>query len=278
MTIMPEWHKHLCEAVGWIQTRYHHIGRKTGAPFLAVVYPPDIEQEVFREWDAQIKSLNSEFMVRELDLLQITRAATNDIGLDTVLETLEDPAPGCNPEQELANLWLTKIAEEKIDPVIKVGERQNDQKLAAEIGNFVVTPALEQLLEEVLEHYTDTILSATDETGVWISGYFGSGKSHLAKIISLLIENRTLEGIPATERFKSQVPPSSQRHDALIRHLSRISQCNTNVLAFNLNTLIGSKDTPLPLVLLNQYYISKGYNSNHIFAKVIESLWASKRS
>ena len=45
MTIMPEWHKHLCEAVGWIQTRYHHIGRKTGAPFLAVVYPPEIEQD-----------------------------------------------------------------------------------------------------------------------------------------------------------------------------------------------------------------------------------------
>lgn len=170
----------------------------------------------------------------------------------------------------IKEIFETKI-EEKIDPVIKVGERENDQKLAAEIGNFVVTPALEQLLEEVLEHYTDTILSATDETGIWISGYFGSGKSHLAKIISLLIENRSLEGIPATERFKSRVPPSSHRHDALIRHLSRISQCNTKVLAFNLNTLIGSKDTALPLVLLNQYYISKGYSSNHIFAKVIES-------
>ena len=170
----------------------------------------------------------------------------------------------------IKEIFETKI-EEKIDPVIKVGERGNDQKLAAEIGNFVVTPALEQLLEEVLEHYTDTILSATDETGVWISGYFGSGKSHLAKIISLLIENRTLDGVPATERFKSRIPSSSQRHDALIRHLSRISQCNTTVLAFNLNTLIGSKDTPLPLVLLNQYYISKGYSSYHIFAKVIES-------
>lgn len=170
----------------------------------------------------------------------------------------------------IKEIFETKI-EEKIDPVIKVGERENDQKLAAEIGNFVVTPALEHLLEEVLEHYTDTILSATDEIGVWISGYFGSGKSHLAKIISLLIENRTLEGVPATERFRSRIPPSSQHHDALVRHLSRISQCNTNVLAFNLNTLIGSKDTPLPLVLLNQYYISKGYSSNHIFAKVIES-------
>jgi hypothetical protein len=109
---MPEWHQHLCEAVGWIQTRYQHIGRKTGAPFLAVVYPPEIEEEVFREWDAQIKCLNSEFQVKDLDLLEITRAATDDIGLDTVLETLNDPAPGSNPELELANLWLTKIAEE----------------------------------------------------------------------------------------------------------------------------------------------------------------------
>ncbi len=170
----------------------------------------------------------------------------------------------------IKEIFETKI-EEKIDPVIKVGERENEQKLAAEIGNFVVTPAIEQILEEVLEHYTDTILSTTDETGVWISGYFGSGKSHLAKIISLLIENRSLDGVPATERFKSRIPASSARHDALIRHLSRISQCKTNVLAFNLNTLIGSKDTPLSLVLLNQYYISKGYSSNHIFAKVIET-------
>ncbi len=112
MTILPEWHKHLCEAVGWLQTRYQHIGRKSGAPFLAVVYPLDIEQDVFQEWDAEIKSLNSEYQVRELDILEITRAATQDIGLETVIETLEDPGPGSNPEQELANIWLTKIADE----------------------------------------------------------------------------------------------------------------------------------------------------------------------
>jgi hypothetical protein len=112
MTIMPEWHQHLCEAVGWVQTRYQHIGRKTGAPFLAVVYPPEIEEDVFKEWGVQIKCLNSEYMVRDLDLLEITRAATDDIGLETVLETLDDPAPGSDPEKELANIWLTKIADE----------------------------------------------------------------------------------------------------------------------------------------------------------------------
>lgn len=161
--------------------------------------------------------------------------------------------------------------EEKIDPVIKVGERQNDKKLAGEIANYIVTPALEKFFDEVLEEYTDTLHSSTDEIGVWISGYFGSGKSHLAKILSLVLENKSLDSISAAERFKNRLPPNDPRTSSIIRHLSRVPHCDTRVLAFNLNTLIGSKETPLPHILLHQYYLSKGYSSNLVFAKVIES-------
>ena len=85
--------------------------------------------------------------------------------------------------------------EERIEPVIKVGDRLDEHKLASEIRNYVVTPTLEKYLDDFLEHYTDTFLNRTEEMGVWISGYFGSGKSHLAKIAALLIENRKLEGL-----------------------------------------------------------------------------------
>lgn len=71
--------------------------------------------------------------------------------------------------------------EEKIDPVVKVAERQDETKLAAEIGSYVVTPTIEKHLDDFLEHYTDTFHLPTSEIGVWISGYFGSGKSYLAK-------------------------------------------------------------------------------------------------
>ncbi|MBI4605443.1 MAG: hypothetical protein HY721_26050 [Planctomycetes bacterium] len=79
----------------------------------------------------------------------------------------------------IREVFETRI-EEKIEPVIKVGERQDARKLAAEIGSYVVTPTIERYLDDFLEHYTDTLRVNTTEIGVWISGYFGSGKSHLA--------------------------------------------------------------------------------------------------
>jgi hypothetical protein len=170
---------------------------------------------------------------------------------------------------KLAEIFETRI-EEKIDPVIKVGEVQDEAKLASEIGAYVVTPTIEKYVDEFLEHFTDSIRLQTTEIGAWISGYFGSGKSHLAKILALLAENRTLQGHPASKRFEGRVPPAAPRRSSILRNLGRLDQCSTRVLAFNLNTLVDSKTTPLPRLLLSQYYQSRGYSSNLLYARVIE--------
>jgi hypothetical protein len=170
---------------------------------------------------------------------------------------------------KLAEIFETRI-EEKIDPVIKVGEVQDEAKLVAEISSYVVTPTIEKFLDEFLEHYTDTFRLQTTEIGAWISGYFGSGKSHLAKILALLVENRTLQGHPAAKRFEGRIPPAAPRRNSILGSLARIDQCSTQVLAFNLNTLVDSKTTPLPRLLLSQYYQARGYSTNLIYARVIE--------
>lgn len=161
--------------------------------------------------------------------------------------------------------------EEKIDPVVKVAERQDESKLAAEIGSYVVTPTIEKYLDDFLEHYTDTYHLPTSETGVWISGYFGSGKSYLAKISALLAENRLLLGVSAADRFLARVPAHAPHRASIQRSLSRFNQCDTQLIGFNINTVADDKTTPLPHVLLSQYYQAKGYSSNFIYARVIEA-------
>jgi len=170
----------------------------------------------------------------------------------------------------IGDLFDTKI-EEKIEPVVKVGDVRDERKLAEEIGSYVVTPTIERYLDDFLEHYTDSIYNPTTEIGVWISGYFGSGKSYLAKIIALLVENLELDGFPASKHFESRLPSDAPRRESILRSLHRISQCHSRMLAFNINTLADSKETPLPRILISQYYQSKGYSSNVLYASVIEA-------
>ncbi|MFO0579206.1 MAG: BREX system P-loop protein BrxC [Polyangia bacterium] len=170
----------------------------------------------------------------------------------------------------IGELFATRI-EDKIEPVIKVGETADEQKLASEIGSYVVTPMIEKYLDDFLEHYTDTFLRESTEIGTWISGYFGSGKSHLAKIMALLANNRPLSGATACDRFAARLPTDAPRRESIKRSLSRMGQCATSVLAFNLNTLADSKHRALPSLLLAQYYQSLGYGGNLLYARVIEA-------
>ncbi len=171
---------------------------------------------------------------------------------------------------KVSEVFETRV-EDKIEPVIKVGERNDTEKLAKEIGSYVVTPMIEEYLDDIIEHYTDTFLKKTTEIGIWISGYFGSGKSHFAKIISLLVGNQDLQGVTASKRFEARVPNDAPRRASIVRSLSRVDECNTDVLAFNLNSLVDSKSRTLPSLLLSQYYQSRGYSSNLIYARVIEA-------
>jgi len=73
-------------------------------------------------------------------------------------------------------------------PIEGVIKADDDRHLETEVDEYVVTREVAKGLSDLADRY----LNETNSNGVWISGFFGSGKSHLLKILSLMLENRTL--------------------------------------------------------------------------------------
>jgi hypothetical protein len=85
---------------------------------------------------------------------------------------------------KIQELFL-KPVERPIDGVIKADDSRN---LQTELEEYVVTRDVALGLDK----FTDRYLHELTANGVWISGFFGSGKSHLLKILSLILDGKPL--------------------------------------------------------------------------------------
>lgn len=118
---MTDWGWKLREAADRIRTRYDHIGRKTGAPFLAVVYPPEAERSVLREWRTLAATLEPEFSIRSVDVLDVTARIVDQFGARALVDSMSDPMPGSDPTSELGSMWTNAVANAVRDAVARSG-------------------------------------------------------------------------------------------------------------------------------------------------------------
>lgn len=99
-------------------------------------------------------------------------------------------------------LLLEDIFEKPVDRAIDgVIKADDEASLRVELDEYVITGEIGQRLEQFLEAYNNYDTS----NGVWISGFFGSGKSHLLKMLALLLENREVDGKTAHEIFTEKL-------------------------------------------------------------------------
>ena len=78
-----------------------------------------------------------------------------------------------------------------INGVVKA-DQLDDSSVWQELDEFVVTRELTKHIDDLVAVLLATIeseINAADKNGVWISGFFGSGKSHFIKVLSYLLEN-----------------------------------------------------------------------------------------
>jgi predicted ATPase len=75
---------------------------------------------------------------------------------------------------------FAKPVDRPIEGVIKADD---DTSLRTEVDEYVLTNEIEKRLERFFDAYNDY----QGANGVWISGFFGCGKSHLLKMLALLL-------------------------------------------------------------------------------------------
>lgn len=95
---------------------------------------------------------------------------------------------------------FAKPIDRDIKGVIKVGQDENEN-IKQELEEYVVTRELQKHFAEFFSSYKQGIVGNTDKMGVWISGFFGSGKSHFLKILSYLLDNQEVDGKNAIDYF-----------------------------------------------------------------------------
>lgn len=86
--------------------------------------------------------------------------------------------------------------QEDIKNVIDLEDR-SEGEIQSEIESYIVTEGIGKHLGEFADQYTSNI----KETGVWLSGFYGSGKSYFGKMLGYIIDNPVINGTSARERF-----------------------------------------------------------------------------
>jgi len=103
------------------------------------------------------------------------------------------------PDMLIKELFALDI-ERPIEEVIKVD--QNDAQIVHdEISEYIVTDSILGHYKTILRKYWETKNKPHEGIGIWVSGFFGSGKSSFAKMLGIALENRQVLGESAADLF-----------------------------------------------------------------------------
>ena len=100
----------------------------------------------------------------------------------------------------IKDLFANQI-DRHIEEVIKV-DQADEEIVRNEIGEYVVTASICKHYRQILDRYWETPNKPHEGIGIWVSGFFGSGKSSFAKNLGFALENRDLKGENAGEALR----------------------------------------------------------------------------
>ena len=142
---------------------------------------------------------------------------------------------------KIKDIFIRAIGRD-IKEVIKVDDRDS---VLEEIEEYVATEHIKEELIKALDTYRETINNPSHEINIWVSGFFGSGKSSFAKVFGYLLDDPSIQGTSvATRFFELNEIPTAKALLAAIHNLAP-----TVVILLDLNTSPNVLQEGEPIVL-----------------------------
>jgi len=159
---------------------------------------------------------------------------------------------------------FTKDINRAINGVVKA-DQKNDETVHTELDEYVITRELAKHFEGFFDSYMPSVRdpkgkASSGKLGVWVSGFFGSGKSHFIKILSYLLENRVVGDKTAIDFF------ADKKLDALLLGEIKAAVAKDNtVILFNIDSRANTDDgdDAILKVFLKVFNEQMGFSSDH---------------
>lgn len=144
----------------------------------------------------------------------------------------------------------------RIEEVIKV-DQTDEEILRDEINEYVVTDAIRSHYTNIYDAYRETPNKPHEGIAIWVSGFFGSGKSSFAKMLGLSIANRKIAGESAADRFGQRA--GDKKVQVLLKSIAE--KIPTHAVIFDVSTDRGirSGNQTLTEIMYGLFLQSLGY-------------------
>lgn len=166
---------------------------------------------------------------------------------------------------QLQNIYKSDINRD-INGVIKVA--QNDERsIEQELREYIITRELRKHFNTFMGNYEKSLTMPTDKIGVWISGFFGSGKSHFLKILSYLLSNDVVAGKHAIDYFADKFDDPM-----MFAQLERCASAPTDTILFNIDSKspLNKDKTAILRVFAKVFYEYRGFYGDDLKVAKLE--------
>ena len=155
----------------------------------------------------------------------------------------------------------------QINGVIKVDQDTTDV-IEQEVREYVITKELKKHFISFFDYYSDSFDKPTDDIGVWISGFFGSGKSHFLKMLSYILENKSVGGVPTVEMFRKKFADDP----ATFMLIDKATRGKTETILFNIDIegSINKDKTAVLRVFAKMFYNHLGFFGENLKVAMLE--------